>query len=100
MSPAVNCADRAVADFKRQASRHSVDSFPTALFIPVLKKSNPRKGFFEHEAFTAVRRELSGEIQPIVTFACETGCRKSEIMGLRWSQVDLAERLIRLEPGE
>jgi integrase len=47
-----------------------------------------------------VRRELSGEIQPIVTFACETGCRKSEIMGLRWSQVDLAERLIRLEPGE
>lgn len=36
----------------------------------------------------------------MITFAYYTGCRKGEILGLRWSQVDLSERVVRLEPGE
>ncbi|MGO9259845.1 MAG: tyrosine-type recombinase/integrase [Bryobacteraceae bacterium] len=69
-------------------------------FIPMLAENNVRKGFFEHAAFLAVRRALPEEIRPVITFAYYTGCRKGEILALRWSQVDLAERVVRLEPGE
>ena len=72
----------------------------TAPFIPILAENNVRKGFFEHEAFLAMRRALPNEIRPVITFAYYTGCRKGEILALRWSQVDLAERVVRLEPGE
>ena len=67
--------------------------------IPVLAENNVRKGFFEDAAFTAIRRALPDEIKPLVTFAFYTGCRKGEILSLKWEQVDLAERVIRLEPG-
>ena len=50
--------------------------------------------------FLAVRRALPEEIRPVLTFAYYTGCRKGEILSLRWSQVDLTERVVRLEPGE
>jgi len=72
----------------------------TVPFIPTLAENNVRKGFFEHDAFLKLRRELPEEIRPVITFAYFTGCRKAEILGLQWSQVDLAERVVRLEPGE
>jgi integrase len=65
-----------------------------------LKENNTRKGFFEREEFLAVRNALPEEIKPLVTFAYWTGCRKGEILGLHWSQVDLLARVVRLEPGE
>ena len=33
------------------------------------------------------------------SFAYYTGCRKGEILALHWDQVDLGERIIRLDPG-
>ena len=69
-------------------------------FIPMLGENNVRKGFFEHDAFLAIRRALPEEIRPVITFAYFTGCRKGEILALQWSQVDFAERMVRLEPGE
>jgi len=68
--------------------------------IPKLEENNIRKGFFERSEFTRLRNELPSHLRPLVTFAFETGCRKGEILGLRWNQVDLIERIIRLEPGE
>jgi integrase len=67
--------------------------------IPSFQENNVRKGFFEHDEFLAMRRALPEEIRPILTFAYYTGCRRGEIMTLTWSQVDLAERLVRLDPG-
>jgi len=67
--------------------------------IPMLAENNVRKGFFEDEAFIAIRRALPEEIKPLVTFAFYTGCRRGEILSLQWEQVDLAEQVIRLEPG-
>lgn len=69
-------------------------------FIPMLEENNVRKGFFEHEPFLLVRRALPEEIRPVVTYAYYTGCRKGEILRLQWPQVDLSERVVRLEPGE
>jgi len=39
-------------------------------------------------------------LKTILTFACFTGWRKGEILGLKWNQVDLQEGTVRLEPGE
>ena len=69
-------------------------------FIPMLTENNVRKGFFEHDAYLTVRRALPEEIRPILAFAYFTGCRKGEILGLQWRQLDLSERVVRLEPGE
>ena len=82
------------------AKRSTPPKVVTVPNIRMLVENNVRKGFFEHDAFVAVRRELPEEVRPVVTFAYFTGCRKGEILGLRWSQVDLAERVVRLEPGE
>jgi integrase len=68
--------------------------------IPKLAVSNVRTGFFEHEPFINVRRALPEEIQPVITFAYYTGCRKGEILKLRWPQFDIEERVVRLAPGE
>jgi integrase len=68
--------------------------------IPILAENNIRKGFFEDDAFLAIMRTLPEEVRPVVAFAYYTGCRKGEILALGWRQVDLAERVVRLEPGE
>jgi integrase len=64
-----------------------------------LKENNVRKGFFEHEDYTALLKTLPAELRPVLTFAYYTGCRKGEILSLQWSQVDLLERVVRLEAG-
>jgi len=67
--------------------------------IPMLQENNIRKGFFEHGEFVALRKALTDDLQPVVNFAYYTGWRKREILSLRWSQVDLAAKAVRLEPG-
>jgi integrase len=64
-----------------------------------LKENNVRKGFFEHEDYAALLKTLPDELRPVLTFAYYTGCRKGEILGLQWSQVDLLEQVVRLEAG-
>lgn len=65
--------------------------------IPELTENAPRKGFFEAEAFERLCRELPADVRDVATFAYWTGCRKSEILSLRWPQVDFGERMVRLE---
>jgi integrase len=38
-------------------------------------------------------------LRPVVTFAYYTGWRKREILSLKWNQVDLAAKAVRLDPG-
>jgi len=70
------------------------------LKIPKLDEAPPRAGFFEHDEFGAMRQELPDYLRPVLTFGYYTGCRKGEILALKLVQVDLAERLVRLNPGE
>lgn len=42
---------------------------------------------------------MPDEVKPILIFTYYPGCRNGESLSLKWSQVDLAERLVRLDPG-
>jgi integrase len=69
-------------------------------YIPMLKENNVRKGFIEHEEYSGLLKELPDYLKPVLTFAYFTGWRKSEILGLKWIQVDMKDGIVRLEPGE
>ncbi|MBW1915427.1 MAG: tyrosine-type recombinase/integrase [Deltaproteobacteria bacterium] len=74
-----------------------VDRVP---YIPMLKETNTRKGFFEHGDFLALQTALPNYLKGFVAFAYKTGWRVSEISGLTWGQIDLAQGIVRLEVGE
>jgi integrase len=75
----------------------------TGLLVPhiaLLKENNTRTGFFERPQFDAVYRHLPTYAQPVALFAYITGWRlHSEVLPLRWTQVDFAAGTVRLEPG-
>jgi integrase len=68
-------------------------------YIPMLEENNVRQGFFEHGEFIAFRNALPDYLQAPLTFAYYTGWRKQEILSLKWNQVDLNARTVRLEVG-
>ncbi|MBU1568155.1 MAG: site-specific integrase [Proteobacteria bacterium] len=68
--------------------------------IPSLRERNARKGFFEHGEYLALREALPVYLQGFVTFAYKWGWRLEEIAGLKWSQVDRDQGIVRLEVGE
>lgn len=45
-------------------------------------------------------REKSPHIYGLVLFLLNTGCRKGEAIALRWHNVDMHRRLVRIEPSE
>lgn len=68
--------------------------------FPVIRLDNARQGFFEDADFYALCTELPEYLQPVVSFAFLTGWRiLSEVLTLRWAQVDLEAGIVRLEPG-
>ncbi len=69
-------------------------------YIPMLKESNTRKGFFEHEEYLTLKEALPSHLRSVVIFAYHTGWRLNEIRGLTWDKVDLNQGIIRLDPGE
>ena len=71
----------------------------TATYISKLKENNVRTGFFSHYEYLKLRDALPDYLRPVVAFAYYTGMRKSEILKLVWSQVDLQEGTVRLEVG-
>lgn len=65
--------------------------------IAELAENAPRKGFFEAKVFERLCGELPPDVRDVAIFAYWTGCRKSEILGLRWTQVDFDDSTVRLE---
>jgi integrase len=68
-------------------------------YIPMLKERNVRTGFFEREPFEGVRRNLPEVLRGLVTFFYITGWRFSEVLSLKWHQVDLKAGRVYLEAG-
>jgi integrase len=101
---AVNATvNRELAALKRifnLAARQTPPKVDRVPYIPMLKENNVRKGFFEHGDFLALRKALPEYLKGLVTFAYKIGWRVSEIEGLTWAQIDLTNRMVRLEVGE
>jgi integrase len=67
-------------------------------YIALLDERNVRSGFFEREAFDAVREALPEVWRPPVTVAYLTGWRlRAEILPLQWRHVDWAAGVVRLD---
>ena len=69
-------------------------------YIPMLEENNVRQGFFERAEFLALRAALPDYLKPVVTFAYFTGWRRGEIAGLKWHQVDLAAKSVRIKANQ
>lgn len=78
----------------RQARRLTVQPY-----IPHLRVSNTREGFFEASELEAVAKHLPVDLRPLVKFAALTGWRRGEVLGLQWSAVDFEAGVVRLAPG-
>lgn len=66
--------------------------------IQGLTEGRPRTGFFDRETLDRLTAELQPEIAAVARFAFFTGCRKGEILDIRWDWVDLKHAAIAL-PG-
>jgi hypothetical protein len=73
------------------------------LRLPIVhkpKEAPPRQGFFDPEAFAAVRRRLPEDLQVAVAIAYTYSWRmQSEVLTLKRRQVDLDAGTLRLDAG-
>jgi integrase len=60
------------------------------------ERYNRRNDFLSREDAERLIDKADPQIQPIIICALQTGMRKGEILGLRWSQVDLTHRVVHL----
>jgi integrase len=65
----------------------------------MLEENNVRKGFLEHYVYKRLRDVLPAGVQLLFVVAYHVGCWCGELLKIRWFQVDLSARRIRLEPG-
>jgi integrase len=65
-------------------------------FIPMLLVRNARQGFFDHQAFLAVKSRLPEDIGRMVTFLYLSAWRIGEALNLQWRDVDWNGRVIAL----
>lgn len=66
--------------------------------IPLVQERNKRTGFFEPVEFTRLRAHLPEHVKVVAVIGYHTGMRIGEILGLRWTQIDFAEGVLRLDP--
>jgi integrase len=66
----------------------------------MLKELAPRAGFPEHSGYQNLRAELTEHLRPVLAIGYYSRMRISEVLGLRWSNVDPAGGEIRLEAGK
>ena len=67
--------------------------------IHLLEENNVRAGFFEHDEYLALYDAIENCYKAPLAFAYKSGWRRTEVLTLKWSQVDLKQGIVRLEPG-
>lgn len=64
--------------------------------VKLFKENNKRTRYLECEEINKLIEASSGHIKSIITVAVNTGMRKSEILNLKWENVDLDKGIIYL----
>ena len=90
----LHCLRRMLAIAREDGKLQSVP------LIRLLKEPNPRTGFLEQEKFEELLSALPGPLRPLVQFLYWCGCRLGEARAVQWEQINLQERLIRLEADQ
>jgi integrase len=85
---------RLAFNLARRAGKLKPEMIP---YFEMLPENNRRTGFFEQEHYEAVLAQLPDYLKGVLTMGYWTGMRKSEMLGLKWEQVDLFNRLVFLE---
>lgn len=70
---------------------------PAVPKIRLLKEPPARKGFLEEEKFDELLKLLPTYLRPLILFLYWCGVRLGEALSIEWSQIDLDNRLVRLE---
>lgn len=95
--------NRELAALKRMFHLGHAATPPKLLYspkFPKLAEDNVRKGFLEDEQYEKLLESCSELwFQALVEAGCTYGWRVGELLKLRVGQVDLVNRVIRLEPG-
>jgi integrase len=65
--------------------------------VKLFKENNIRDRVLTREEYQRLLAACSEHLVPMVTLAYQTGMRKGEILGLRWDQLNLTEKVIRLD---
>lgn len=65
--------------------------------VKLPKEQNRRTRFLSVAECRELIAAAEPHLQPVLTFALNTGCRKSEILGLTWDRVDLKHGFIHLD---
>ncbi|MBT6690393.1 site-specific integrase [archaeon] len=95
--------NRELAALKRMLNLGAQQTPPKVDRVPqinMLKENNIREGFFEHDEFLAVRKNLPGHLKPVATLGYRSGWRLDEILSLPWSQVDRHNGCAHLETAD
>src|SRR5208337_818506 len=75
----------------------SDETFKRVKQVRLLEENNKRLRFLSKEECRALLDNCNGHLKAIVTFALNTGCRRGEILSLKWENVDLKHGFIRLD---
>ncbi|MHB1678736.1 MAG: tyrosine-type recombinase/integrase [Sulfuriferula sp.] len=60
----------------------------------ILQEPKRRVRFITREEWARLQAEMPPHLRRMATFAIETGVRRANVTGLRWSQVDLERRIV------
>lgn len=99
-APSPGTLDREVELLKRllnyAAACGRLTEYPIAR-VKLLRVPNVRRVVLDEEAFWRLHAKAETWLRPILLVAFDTGMRKSEVLNLRWSQLDLKAGAVRLE---
>lgn len=93
--PASNATINRELEYLRQAYNLKAKEIGAGPSIPKLEES-VREGFYERADFEAIVRCLPDDLQDFARWGYFTGWRKGEISSLRWSELNMEDRQLRL----